>query len=269
MRGGGCSKFFAVVIVLTAAIALIASLVNPNKAKDAVQAAAPTVMPKAAVVSLGLAPYVEKAKDLAEQLDTQAAPSDILKAFNEKCRQGDYQGAYDYYQANNETLRKSCWAMNNVGLMAMQLGYSEEALSLFLAIQYKTQGSQPESLINLLVAGHAMGFGPKELMDAVGMDADIFKGALSAKQYSQDIIDGMIRSLCYNIIYMRMEEPEVGTASARSGGSLDIGTLLSQADPGQTLMKELAAISATDQDVKELLAYFEALLTLRGEQAAS
>lgn len=79
----------------------------------------------------------------------------------------------------------------------------------------------------------------------------------------------MIRSLCYNIIYMRMEEPEVGAASTGSVGAPDIDSLLRREDPSPMLMEQLRAMGSTDQDVQELLAYFEALLKLRGGNAAT
>lgn len=214
-----------------------------------------------------LADYRAQAKTLAAELDTRAVSSGVLDDFNALYKKGDYQGAYDYYLTHKSSMIKSCWYMNNVGLAMLQLQKNDEALVLYMAIQYKAREEQPESLINLLVAGHALGFGPKELLDEVNMTASLFQKYLKAKKYGKSAIDGMIRSLCYNVIYMKIEDPSVTAKTSKSTAKPDLAALLKDSATGAKMMATLRYMAKTDEDAKALLAYFEALLKLRRENA--
>ncbi|NLI21310.1 MAG: hypothetical protein GX418_07190 [Clostridiales bacterium] len=262
MKRNGC----AYLIVLLIAVGVISGIVNAVNSNKPAQ---PTTTPKPAVLTEKLSPYLQKAEALAKDLGTEKLSSTRFNTLSETYGQADYEGVYDYYRKYKSDMLKSCWAMNNVGLAMMQLGQYEEALTLYFAINLKTKGNQAESLINLLVAGHALSLSPGELMDAAGMDAQIFESILKEKKYTTEQIDSMIETLCYNILYMRMEESAVGMAPDTANAGLDLDALLSEPDPSERLMAQLRTLSDDDRDVRELLAYFEALLAQRKESSAA
>ena len=277
MENNGCSKFFYFIIAIVVVGALINSCNSSGKQKSepartatpmvaATEAPAVAMTEEPPVVSEKLQPYVNQARTMVSELGTGYMDSSMMDALNTEYANAEYADAYALYENNAGMFKQSCWVMNNVGLIMMQVDRYEDALTLYFAIQYKTEGTQPESLINLLVAGHALGFSPKELMDAAGMDADTYKKQLSEKNYGDETINDMVRSLCYNIIYMRMEEPErasTETEEPAAAQALDIDALLAQDDTGEALRAQLRLLGTTDQDVAELLTYFDALLQMR------
>lgn len=238
--------------------------VTEAPATDA-SATEPSAVAPDTAARLTLAEYGEQAKELAAKLDVQQPDAVYMATLNDMYKEQQYDSAYGYYFMNRSMMYKSCWMLNNVGLCMLQLQRNEEALVLYMAILMKAPDSQPESLLNLLIAGHAMGFGPGELLESVNMTPDKFQASLEQKNFSQDTVYAMLCSLCYNIIYMRMEEPSVGTVETTVPDKPDIDALLAEEDPSDMLRVQLEALGDKDEDVIQLLAYFDALLALRGQ----
>lgn len=207
------------------------------------------------------------AANMVKELDTQPPVSDLLEAFNVLYRAGDYQGAYVYYLTHQAGFMASCWAMNNVGLALLQLGKNKEALTLFMAIQFKNPYGQPESLINLLIAGHALGISPLDVLLEVRVTPDTIRENLANKEYSDNEIDSLINAMCYNVIYMKAEDPDLTAIASQTAQMQDLSTLLNDDTQGDVLLSMLRNMSLTDDDAKNLLGYVEALQTMRGESA--
>ena len=207
------------------------------------------------------------AQNMVKKLDTQPPSSDLLNAFNELYRAGDEQGAYVYYLTHQESFLSSCWMLNNVGLALLQLGKNKEALTLFMAIQFRNPHGQPESLINLLIAGHALGIDPLDLLTEVGMTPDAIRESFASKEYSASEINSLIDALCYNVIYMKLEHPRLTATPSQAMQKQDLTTLLQYETQGTTVLSMLRYMSQQDEDAKALLEYAEALMILREETA--
>ena len=203
------------------------------------------------------------AQNMVRELDTQPPSADLLDAFNNLYRAGDPQGAYVYYLMHQDRFQSSCWMLNNVGLALLQLGKNREALTLFMAIQFRNPKGQPESLLNMLIAGYALRIDPIELLEEVKMTPDAIRECLTSKEYSASEINSLIDALCYNIIYMRMESPYLTAMPSQTVRTQNLTVLLKKETKGNIILSMLRNMSRQDEDARKLLAYAEALMTLR------
>lgn len=176
-------------------------------------------------------------------------------------------------------------AINNLALTLMQLGEYESALQ-YCVLNRSANPSFYAGWVNLLIAGHALGFRPSELFSILEEEYDndfpgIFEYAEAMERDfpEQNLMSNVVMmAYLYNLLYADMEYvPELTTEESERLAMQYVTGEMTELEYNQKMLEmymdmlgksldSLTEDNPEDSDAQLLLEYFNALYMLRERQ---
>lgn len=204
---------------------------------------------------------IQSARDKAERKEGYSTEN--FDKGNEHYKNGDYGKAIEAYDKHLEEVPGDWVAMNNKGLSQLEEGDNEEAFKTTL-LTAKMYGSEhPECLVNYLVAGHAMRFSPKMLLDKIYTSNTEFNKAITKSGLKAEEAGKLMDALKYNVLYMNMEiMTENGeTKSTSNLNNIEQYLEVMNVDDIYKILETMA--DKGDEDAEELKDYFTELMKVK------
>ncbi|MDL2319336.1 hypothetical protein LJC74_09775 [Eubacteriales bacterium OttesenSCG-928-A19] len=206
---------------------------------------------------------VQDSTALQNELLRKGRDTSVKAAFaegNDAYNEARYEDAIDAYTRYLTMYPRDWQAYNNRALCAMQLGYFRDALSDTMVAYWIGDVVRPEALLNLLVAGHGLGFDAAVLLHAMRVDTAVDVATPLTEIYTDaEARNAIVEALAFNIAYAQMESPGLSDGGTGSSSPFDLLTGAPMADDIQAVLETLDR----DEDVAQLMDYLEALLAAR------
>ena len=207
--------------------------------------------------------------------------STMFYAANAEYREGNYAEAKTIYLDLLDSIPGHSGGMNNLALTFIQLEDYESALQYCILNRVLNPGFYA-GWINLVVAGHALGFRPAELQTVLSEELDEFPSIFAHSEQmesdfpDQDAMNNVIMlAYLYNVLYADMEhEPVMSGAKMENLDRERASGKITEAEYTKTLLDMyLSEIESAlnnmvdkhpeDEDAILLMEYYKALSVLR------